>query len=808
MPPNLDNTLPNSPQWEAPNFSELLDAIPGIAYIVDDALCVQAVNHAWDDAAHLNDSNTISRENILGKPLLDAVSDEALRDFYQRIMRNILQGELSDFSQLLDIGQSAEGQKYYRLYICPLKDGGKNQALLLQVVDYTEEHHTKLELVERDRKLAQLQVSEDNRRREFVFFDRLRHMMDQTGNLTGTYQQVLADLIASLGVEYGAFYPFEDGKLQLEASCGFSEDLKAAIKELIDAKAFDFVEPVIHHFPSEGTSEQVARVLESQGVQVLAAIPTRYQGENRGLLLLASVNAERFGESDLGFLKFVGSVLIGVRAFQRIKDAYQIANSYQELFARDREQISTCCRDSDVLYNLVSERFAQAAKAMFATFNLVDKSKQMISISGHWNAPEIFKQSVGTEIGAMKIGESISGLSAVERRPIHFEDIAENEVYVPWNHLARDFGFNSIWAFPLMIGDDVLAIVNLYFPEAAHPLECELLRYIDALADYTALALQCEKFASTQKTEEKRTPTSALESLFSGNVSIQFHSPEGETCFECFLKSEEKTPRPSWTLAVREKDEIPCPQQAELNSEIAVLERMAKTFGNDFNNLLTGIMGHASLLAEELEQEHPSQADVESLIEAAQKASNLVQDILGFDRQHVSLTQQLDFSEITTALEKSQKAHLPEGIEFVCRSDVKDPGIIGDSAQILRILQHLVSNARHALPNGGRIDVSAERIHIDKPPTDAILTAVAGDYVRLRIQDNGIGISSEHSSHLFEPFFSAWTDKNQIGLGLASVMAITKCHNGWLQVQSQEGEGATFNIYLPCDVVQKEKCGV
>ena len=116
---------------------------------------------------------------------------------------------------------------------------------------------------------------------------------------------------------------------------------------------------------------------------------------------------------------------------------------------------------------------------------------------------------------------------------------------------------------------------------------------------------------------------------------------------------------------------------------------------------------------------------------------------------------------------------------------------------MLQLLHHLITNAEEALPEGGQIEVSAESVHVDKPPDDAVLPAAAGDYLRLRVRDNGVGISAQNRTHLFEPFFSAWASATRTGLGLSLVYVITRVHGGWLHVQTAEAQGTTVDVYFP-----------
>ncbi|MBU1707051.1 GAF domain-containing protein [bacterium] len=805
MPPNLDYLSPDSSRWNSPRFDEILNALPGIAYVVDNEMRVQAVNHAWDEAARQYVADSILGAHIIGKSLLDAVSDEALRAFYEQVMRNILRGEVKDFSQVIDTNSSPEGQQHFHLEIRPLRGQGGIRGLLFHAVDCTKEYRTRLELMEKERKLANLQENIEQYQREDVLFERLWKILASHEEAENTSQQILTDLVASLEIEYGVFYTLQDGCFRLEASCGITTEQISVCRELNDTDVEHSTQAVVSRFPFEGQAGPVIEFVKTLGAQIFIAIPTMCQGEKRGLLVLASVNQEKFQDSDLGFIKLTGSVLAGKYILQSTIEALDAATNYHELLTRDSEQFWLHHTKPEALHKLILQRFSEESSAMFATFNLFDESQQKFLLASHWNAPEFFKNVVGTDIGSMQIGEPPSGLSALERRPLYFENVPENENYIPWNQLAQDNGFGSIWSFPLIAGEEVLAVVNLYFSDITHPMSQELLNHFEALAERAAMVVHCahaESHVCSQKEETSRQP---LEGFPLNGISIGFRGPEGDVDFECSLKptSEENAENRKWTLnvertpTVEQETEDTKPELRSESDSFDILEKMASTIGKDFNNLLTGIMGRASLLAEELDSNHPSQTDIVSLIEATQKASALIRNLLNFGDKQEPLFQPLNFSDIFQSLEVSLPERKPEAVELNFHHDVAESQVPGDASQILRLLDLLANNAFAALPEGGRIEVSAEKVHVEEPPADAWLSAASGDYVRLRVQDNGMGISPEQRSHLFEPFFTGWKQGSHTGLGLTSVWAITQKHGGWIHLSSSEGEGATFDIYLP-----------
>lgn len=217
---------------------------------------------------------------------------------------------------------------------------------------------------------------------------------------------------------------------------------------------------------------------------------------------------------------------------------------------------------------------------------------------------------------------------------------------------------------------------------------------------------------------------------------------------------------------------------------------LAGGIAHDFNNLLTGIMGNVSL-AKVLSTDSPK---VEAKLVEAEKACLRAKD----------LTQQLlTFAKGGTPLIKTEslEATLTDSVGFALSgSKVKSEidlekglwSVKVDLGQINQVIQNVVFNAVQAMKNGGTIKISARNLKVDD---SSLLPLEEGSYVKLSIADSGTGISTEHLEHIFDPYFS--TRDDGVGLGLASVYSIITNHLGHIAVDSAEGEGATFHIYLP-----------
>jgi two-component system cell cycle sensor histidine kinase/response regulator CckA len=229
--------------------------------------------------------------------------------------------------------------------------------------------------------------------------------------------------------------------------------------------------------------------------------------------------------------------------------------------------------------------------------------------------------------------------------------------------------------------------------------------------------------------------------------------------------------------------------------------RLAGGIAHDFNNLLTAILGYTELLLSNRAADDPDRAPLEEIQKAGRRAAALTQQLLAFSRKQVLLPQEVDLNQTVLGLKSMLSRLIREDITLTC--EVADaPALVKiDPTQIEQAILNLVLNSRDALPAGGWIRLDVARLSASEVarPEDA---AAADAYIRLRVGDNGVGISPGTRRHLFEPFFTTKEQGKGTGLGLASVHGIVHQSHGWIDVSSEPGEGATFAMYFPAILVQ------
>ncbi|MFQ5633010.1 MAG: ATP-binding protein, partial [bacterium] len=223
---------------------------------------------------------------------------------------------------------------------------------------------------------------------------------------------------------------------------------------------------------------------------------------------------------------------------------------------------------------------------------------------------------------------------------------------------------------------------------------------------------------------------------------------------------------------------------------------LAGGIAHDFNNLLTAVTGNVSLLKWKTK---PGEENYELLSEtedALQRVRSLTQQLLTFAKGGVPVKEVISITEIlknitTLTLRGSNVKCNFEFAPKLYAAEV-DPG------QFSQIIQNLIINAKQAMPKGGAIDVSAENVVHNHPQAPFYMN---GDFIRIRIKDQGIGIPQEHLQNIFDPYFT--TKQKGCGFGLAICYSVIKKHGGYILVNSTLGEGTAIDIYLPA--LQKTK---
>ena len=231
--------------------------------------------------------------------------------------------------------------------------------------------------------------------------------------------------------------------------------------------------------------------------------------------------------------------------------------------------------------------------------------------------------------------------------------------------------------------------------------------------------------------------------------------------------------------------------------KVHAVGQLAGGIAHDFNNMLTAIIGFSDLLLTRHGPEDPSFADIMQIKQNANRATNLVRQLLAFSRKQKLTPVDLDIGHALSDLSHMMKRLMGETIILDIEHG-KDLGLVRvDPVQFDQVVINLAVNARDAMPGGGMLKIRTSEIAIDEPVNRGTELVPPGTYVLIEVADNGTGISRENIAQIFEPFFSTKEKGAGTGLGLSTVYGIVRQTGGFIFVESAPGEGTTFSIYLP-----------
>lgn len=247
-------------------------------------------------------------------------------------------------------------------------------------------------------------------------------------------------------------------------------------------------------------------------------------------------------------------------------------------------------------------------------------------------------------------------------------------------------------------------------------------------------------------------------------------------------------------------------RRIQRQDQLAAVGQLAGGIAHEFNNILTSIIGFAELAGSRLNDPALLRRDLGYITDQGQRAAHLVRQIMDFSRKSILHKRPLDLVPFLEETITVLKHTLAENIQLVLKIE---PGcemfkLEADPAQIQQALTNLVANAQEAMPAGGTILIRLSPLSPRADTKPAVLnfnreiTANNSlEWIRVSISDTGVGIKPKNYTRIFEPFYTTKEVGQGSGLGLAQVYGIIKQHGGDIDVESQVGQGTTFNLYLP-----------
>jgi PAS domain S-box-containing protein len=243
--------------------------------------------------------------------------------------------------------------------------------------------------------------------------------------------------------------------------------------------------------------------------------------------------------------------------------------------------------------------------------------------------------------------------------------------------------------------------------------------------------------------------------------------------------------------------------QRELEEQLGQTQRLraigqlAGGVAHDFNNILSSIKGYASVLRADLEVGSTHRQDAEEILSAVDRAAALTRSLLTFSRRQERKAEPVDLAEIVRRSERMLRRQLPEEVVLELDLAAEPLPVTADGVQLEQVLVNLVTNARDAIPGAGKISVSARPATLDAEGAALAGLPGPGDYARVSVTDDGVGMEPETRARILEPFFTTKDVGQGSGLGLAVAFGVVEQHRGAIRIASEPGRGTTVTFHLP-----------
>ena len=232
--------------------------------------------------------------------------------------------------------------------------------------------------------------------------------------------------------------------------------------------------------------------------------------------------------------------------------------------------------------------------------------------------------------------------------------------------------------------------------------------------------------------------------------------------------------------------------------KMEAIGRFAGGVAHDFNNLLTVIAGYAEMMVEDLPSGSQPAADLREILTATSRASSLTRQLLAFSRKQVLQLRVLDLNDTMSAVSPMLQRLIGEDVQLVLHPSGGPLFVEADETQLQQVLLNLATNARDAMPEGGRLEIRTSRVPVIPDCPSPVVAAPEGDgWACLSVADSGCGMDERTKALIFEPFFTTKPADRGTGLGLATSYGIVKQLQGFILVDSEPGRGTTFSLYFP-----------
>jgi PAS domain S-box-containing protein len=536
-------------------------------------------------------------------------------------------------------------------------------------------------------------------------------------------------------------------------------------------------------------------------------VPIRRGTQAAGLLFIQSRRVGAYSERDLETLEMLAGECSGALERVRVEEAlHESQRRFRDLFENSPDAIFV----NDLQGNVLDVNLAASILHGIPREQLIGKNaiEHLVPANRREQARRDFGKLASGKISRIDGESLIAGgrITPVELRAnlveydgktallLHVRDVTERHAAQTALQSSETL-FRSVWensADGMRLTDEhgVIVAVNNAFCQLVGLKQDEL-----EARPFTVIFASSEKM--DEMVEQHRRNFAARETGEKLEYQYTFHNGR-EVILEVHNSFIELHGQPQLLLSLFRDitAQRRLEEQFRQAQKMEAIGQLAGGVAHDFNNILTVIQGHASLLASsklpEMEEKSAQQ-----IVQAAGRAAGLTRQLLTFSRRQLIQPKRLDMNKIVGNLTNMLGRLLGEDIALQLNYCQQTPIVEADAGMMEQILLNLAVNARDAMPKGGQLGIRMTVIDLDEKAASQQPDARAGSYVCVSVSDTGAGIAPENLPRIFEPFFTTKEIGKGTGLGLATVYGIVKQHQGWIELDSHVGKGTTFRIFIP-----------
>jgi len=567
--------------------------------------------------------------------------------------------------------------------------------------------------------------------------------------------------------------------------------------------------------PPEGDDEAVSVLL-----------PLQLGPNNHGFILLRSIEENPRLDSTLQLMGTLAEVM-GLT----LSNAFLIAQKQQII--EQLEQAHKTIQEAEERFRMLLDRAADAMFLADLRGNLVEVNRKACQALGY-SREELLELSVGdVESGRvtreilemwkrMQLGQSAVVEGMHRRKDGSIFPVEVNVILIPWKEetfvlgLARDVSERKQAEEALRRSEARFRAVVEQAGDAmfVHDLEgrfldvnraaCQRLGY--SREELLGLSVsdidpECSQVCDQRELWDRLIANGGNLTLENRHLAKQGESfPVEVTLGAIEYRGQKRILAIARDITERKKAEA---KKTELESQLKQAQKMealgvlAGGIAHEFNNILAVIMGYGELALDSSRHGMKVEGEIEEILKASERAKKLVAQILTFTRKAIVEKIPLSLNEVIEDSLAFLKKILPAAIRLKTRLAPDLGCVYADWQQMEQILVNLVSNARDAMPQGGPLKLATENVKVNRRQCLACARFFSGEYVRLTVEDAGVGMSPETLQKIFDPFFTTKEVGKGTGLGLSTVFGIVKAQSGHIVCQSRPDRGTRFEIYLP-----------